>query len=71
VVKNLNLIKRKNPLVLQTILSILIKNPMKTTKMITEDHLLMAGKNLKKDIDQKISPLKKIKRDNNLKGFNK
>ena len=44
---------------------------MKPTKMIIEDHLLKAEKNLKKDIDQKISPLKNIKRDNNLKGFNK
>jgi hypothetical protein len=44
---------------------------MKPTKMITEDHLLRVEKNLKKDIDLKISHLENIKRDNNLKGFNK
>ena len=44
---------------------------MKPRKMIIENHFSRAEKNLKKDIDQKISPLKNIKRDNNLKGFNK
>jgi hypothetical protein len=44
---------------------------MKLIKMTTKDHLLRAEKNLKKDIDLKISHLENIKRDNNLKGFNK